>query len=165
MSEYKELYLPFYFSWGYMTEELTSAELGDLLRALINNYSERRVPSELPEKMRIIYKFMLDGAVRTHSSQRELSEKRRESANKRWAKSNEQNDANLCKPMQTDAINGNGKENVNENGNVNGNGNGNGNISKRSAEKATKRRYGNFDPEEAFNNALKRTYGETVKLD
>ena len=161
MSEYKELYLPFYFSWGYMTEELTNAELGDLLRALINNYSERRVPSELPEKMRIIYKFMLDGAVRTHSSQRELSEKRRESANKRWAKSNEQNDANLCKPMQTDAINGNGNENVNGNVNVNGNGN----IGKRSAEKATKRRYGDFDPEEAFNRALIRSYGETVKLD
>ena len=65
--------------------------------------------------------------------------------------------------MQTDAINGNGKENGNENVNVNVNGNGN--IGKRSAEKATKRRYGDFDPEEAFNRALKRTYGETVKLD
>ena len=43
--------------------------------------------------------------------------------------------ANLCKAVQSYAINGNGKENVNVNGNVNGNGN----ISRRSAEKRQKK--------------------------
>ena len=51
--------------------------------------------------------------------------------------------ANLCKAVQSYAINGNGKENGNENENgnvnVNVNGNGNGNISRRSAEKRQKK--------------------------
>ena len=127
MTEYKELYFPFYFTWRDMTSELTDSELGAILRALLDNFSERTVPAELSDKMRIIYKFMLDGAVRTHQGQRELSEKRRESANKRWSKNNMQNVANECKAMQDDAINGKGNENENENGNRNGNGYGNGN--------------------------------------
>ena len=167
MSEYKELYLPFFFSWGYMTEELTDTELGGLLRALLANYTERKVPEELSEKMRIIYKFMLDGAVRAHASQRDLSEKRRESANKRWAKAVDateckdmQNDANECKDMQGDAINGNG----NKNGNKNGNGNGYYNrcAEKRESEKV---RHGHFDPEEVYRRALERTYGKKLTSD
>lgn len=156
MSEYKELYLPFYFTWREMTEELSDSELGVILRALLDNYSEGKVPAELPDKMRIIYKFMLDSAQRTHQGQRDLSEKRRESANKRWAK-REGNDANECKTVQTDAINGN--INGNENGNVNVNGNGNGNS--RYAKATKKVRYGDFDAEEAFQKALARSYGES----
>ena len=167
MSEYKELYLPFFFSWGYMTEELSDTELGQLLRALLANYTERKVPEEFSEKMRVIYKFMLDGAVRAHASQRDLSEKRRESANKRWAKSSSnngeeeckhmQNDANECKSMQADAINGN--KNGNKNGNINGNGYYNRCAEKRENEKV---RYGHFDPEEAFRRAVERTYGKPI---
>mgnify|MGYP003310217221 CR=1 FL=1 len=74
-----------------MTEELSDGELGMLIRALLDNFFERRVPEQLPDKMRIIYKFMLDCAVRTHKGQRDLSEKRRESANKRWAKTDANN--------------------------------------------------------------------------
>jgi len=174
MSEYKELYLPFFFSWDYMTEELTDTELGQILRALLANYTERKVPDNLTDKMRIIYKFMLDGAVRAHASQRELSEKRRESANKRWAKSRSgssdeecksmQNDANGCKAIEEDAINGNGNKNGNKNGNINGNINGNGYYN-RFAQKneREKVRYGNFDPEEAFQRALERSYGKKLK--
>ena len=83
MTEYKEIYFPLYFNWREMTEELTDEEMGVLIRSLLDNFFERRVPVELPDKMRIIYKFMLDSALRTHKGQRELSEKRRESANKR----------------------------------------------------------------------------------
>ena len=157
MSEYKELYLPFYFTWREMTSELTDSELGEILRALLDNYAERRVPTELSEKMRIIYKFMLDGALRTHTSQRDLSEKRRESANTRWGK----NDANLCKSMQDDAIN----ENGNINGNINGNVNGDGNINQRSAREAKKERHGDFDPQDAFIKALERSYGKEAIAD
>ena len=161
MSEYKELYLPFYFTWREMTEELSDSELGEILRALLDNFAERRVPTELPEKMRIIYKFMLDGAVRTHQGQRELSEKRRESANKRWAKNDGSScNANECKSMQADAVNG--KENENGNGNGNGkiNGNGYGNGYSRYAKDTKKVRYGDFDADEAFMLALERSYGK-----
>lgn len=167
MSEYKELYLPFFFSWGYMTEELSDTELGQLLRALLANYTERKVPEEFSEKMRIIYKFMLDGAVRAHASQRDLSEKRRESANKRWAKTGDanvckdmQNDANECKAMQGDAINGNKNENIN--GNINGNGYYNRYAQKNEREKV---RYGNFDYEEVFRRAVERSYGKKPTSD
>ena len=161
MTEYKEIYIPVYFNWREMTAELSNEEMGVLIRALLDNFCERRVPDELPDKMRIIYKFMLDSAVRTHKGQRELSEKRRESANKRWGKADSK-DANECKAMQTDAINekGNEKGNVNVNGNGNGNGNGNENI--RCAKSAKKERYGDFDAEEAFRLALARSYGEDV---
>ena len=157
MSEYKEMYFPFYFSWRDMTEELSDEELGMILRALLDNFSERSVPDGLPDKMRIIYKFMLDSAVRTHKGQKELSEKRRESANKRWAK-REEGDANECKAMQSDAIKGNEKGNEKENVNVNVNGNGN--MKSRFAKSAKKERYGDFDAEEAFRIALARSYGE-----
>ena len=160
MAEYKELYFPFYFTWREMTAELTDSELGVILRALLDNFSERNVPAELSDKMRIIYKFMLDGAVRTHQGQRELSEKRRESAIKRWSKSDMQNDANGCKAMQDDAINGNGNGNENENRNGNGNGNGNGYKNNRFAKSVKKERYGDFDPEEALQKALERSYGK-----
>ncbi len=170
MSEYKELYLPFFFSWDYMTEELTDTELGQILRALLANYTERKVPDNLTDKMRIIYKFMLDGAVRAHASQRELSEKRRESANKRWAKSasassdeeckSMQNDASGCKAIEEDAINGNGNINGNKNGNINGNGYYNRFAQKNEREKV---RHGNFDPEEAFQRAVERSYGKKLK--
>ena len=155
MTEHKELYLPVYFSWREMTAELTDEEVGVIIRALLENFNERRVPEELPDKMRIIYKFMLDCAVRTHKGQRELSEKRRESANKRWGKT-EASDTKECKAMQTDAINVNGNEKENENVNVNVNGNGN----IRCAKSAKKVRYGDFDAEEAFRMALARSYGE-----
>ena len=161
MTEYKELYLPFYFTWRDMTEELSNDELGLIIRALLDNFFERRVPDELPDKMRIIYKFMLDSAVRTHKGQRELSEKRRESANKRWAKKDgteSEENASECKSMQRYAINENGKENGKENGNVNVNINGNGN--KRCAKEKEKTRYGDFDAEEAFQRALERSYGK-----
>ena len=158
MTEYKELYLPVYFSWREMTEELTNEELGIIMRALLDNFADRKTPPELPAQMRIIYKFMLDSAIRTHNSQRELSEKRRESANKRWAKA-DHSDANGCNAMQSDAVNvkGNVKGNVNEN--VNGNVNGNGNT--RYARATKKERYGDFDAEEAFRKALERSYGES----
>ena len=166
MTEYKELYFPIYFNWLEMTEELSDTELGILVRALLENFSERKVPKNLSDKMRIIYKFMLDSGARTHQGQRELSEKRRESANKRWAKrenTEEICNANACKPMQTDAINENEKENEKENENVNGNGNEkeNGNKNKRFAREAKKERYGDFDANEAFEKALLRTYGKT----
>lgn len=153
MTEYKELYLPVYFSWREMTEELTNEELGIIMRALLDNFFERKTPPELPAKMRIIYKFMLDSAIRTHKGQRELSEKRRESANKRWGKT-DTSDANECKAMQNDAIKGNVNVNENENVNVNGNGN------TRYARATKKVRYGDFDAEEAFQAALRRSYGE-----
>ncbi len=54
--------------------------------------------------------------------------------------------------MQTDAIN--------VNGNVNGNVNVNGNGYPRYAKATKKVRYGDFDPEEAFQKALERSYGE-----
>lgn len=154
MSEYKELYLPFYFTWRDMTEELSDEELGIILRALLDNFADRSVPDELPDKMKIIYKFMLDSAVRTHNGQRELSEKRRESANKRWSKCEKSlsDDANECKSMQTDAIKE--KENEKENENVNGKEKVNG-YSKQRARKS-KTRYADFDPEEAFQTAILR---------
>ncbi len=175
MSEYKEIYLPLYFSWREMTEELSNEELGMLVRALWDNFSKREIPSDLDPKMRIIYKLLLDGAVRTLQSQRELSEKRRESANRRWAKSstsdaNEckpmQNEANECGEMQSDAVNGNINGNKKENGNINGYGYGN--TYSRYAKKEQKVRHGNFDPMEAFKKALARSYpdedvDETVK--
>ena len=148
--------------------------------ALINNYTTRTVPDTLTDKIRIIYKFMLDSAVRTHRGQRELSEKRREAAFARWDKEkssyknaseckNMQNGANECKNMQADAVKGNG--NINENINVNENGKekGKGTESWRYAQNAKKEnkervRYGDFDPEEAFLNALKRSYGEDATI-
>lgn len=162
MSEYKEVYLPLYFSWRDMTEELSDGELGMLVRALWDNFSKREIPAGLDSKMRIIYKLLLDGAVRTLEGQRELSQKRRESANKRWSKSNEtiQNNANECKSLQSDAIKGD------ENGNIkeNGNGYGNENKNSRSAKKEQKVRYGDFDPMDAFRRALERSYpGEDVE--
>lgn len=177
MSEYKEIYLPLYFSWREMTEELSNEELGILLRALWDNFSKREVPSDLDPKMRIIYKLLLDGAVRTLANQRELSEKRRESANKRWAKSSN-SDANECKSMQNEASDSTQmqsdtvKENKNENKNVNVNENvygyGNGITYNPYSNKEQKARQGNFDPMEAFKKALKRSYpnedvDETVK--
>ena len=126
---------------------------------ILENFFERKTPPELPAKMRIIYKFMLDSAIRTHKGQRELSEKRRESANKRWAKTDTP-DANECKAMQTDAIKGNVNVNENVNVNVNGNVNGNGNGNTRCARATQKVRYGDFDAEEAFQAALRRSYGE-----
>ena len=166
MSDYKELYLPFYFTWRDMTEELSDEELGHLLRALLDNYSDRSVPPELPDKMRIIYKFMLDSALRTHKGQRELSEKRRESANKRWAKkenSNAEVYANECKAMQTDAIKGN--ENENENEKQNGYGYGNGKGYMRYAKDVKKLNEPHFDAEEAFMKALARSYGDISEED
>ncbi len=179
-NEYKELYLPFYFTWGYMTEELTNEELGLILRALIENYTTRTVPDTLPDKIRIIYKFMLDSAVRTHQGQRELSNRRREAALMRWDKEKSscknvsecksmQNGANECKSMQADAVKENGNINVNENINGNGKEKGKGTESWHYAQNTKKEnkekvRYGDFDPEEAFLNALKRSYGEDTTI-
>lgn len=163
MSEYKEIYLPLYFSWRDMTEELSNEELGVLVRALWDNFSKREIPSELDPKMRIIYKLLLDGAVRTLQSQRELSEKRRESANKRWAK-NASTDANECKSMQNEASECAGMQDDAVNGNINGNKNGNinvygyGNTYSRNTKKEQRVRQGNFDPMEAFKKALERSY-------
>lgn len=166
MSEYKEVYLPLYFSWRDMTEELSNEELGMLVRALWDNFSKREIPDGLDSKMRIIYKLLLDGAVRTLEGQRELSQKRRESANKRWSKSNDamQNCANESNAVQSDAIKGNRDVNGKENGNIYGDGEGNGNKSSRYAKKEQKIRYGDFDPMDAFRRALERSYpGEDVE--
>ena len=175
MSEYKELYLPFYFNWRDMTEELSDEELGIILRALLDNFADRSVPDELSDKMKIIYKFMLDSAVRTHTGQRELSEKRRESANKRWSKYEKgvSIDANECKSMQTDAIKEKEYENEKENEKENENENVNENENKKEKErekikeyfkeneKRGKRgnpRYSDYNPDDAFLNALARSY-------
>ena len=175
MSEYKEIYLPLYFSWRDMTEELSNEELGILLRALWDNFSKREVPKDLDPKMRIIYKLLLDGAVRTLANQRELSEKRRESANKRWSKSSN-SDTNECKSMQNEASDCNEmqsytvKENKNENKNVdvNGYGYGYGITYNTYSNKEQKAWLGNSDSMAAFKNALARSYSnensdETVK--
>ena len=158
MTEYKELYLPLFYNWYELTEELTNEEFGELVRALLINGKEGTVPDNLSKGMRIIYKLMLDSAKRAHASQRGLSQIRREAANKRWGKDSEeiQNDANGCKAMQSDAI-----RNKNENKNENKNGNGNGEMYSHSrARRETKKEsLGNFDTDYAFMKAIERTYG------
>ena len=166
MKEYKELYLPVFFNWFDMTEGLSDEEFGMVIRALISSELRGSAPDKLSPAARIAYAFMLDAAKRTHDGQKNLSQKRSESSNKRWHPNdaNEckdmQTDANECKPMQSHAINENENinENINENVNVNVNENEKGNRRSR-AKGQIKEQYGDFDTDYAFRKAIERTYG------
>lgn len=155
MSEYKELYLPLFYNWYELTEELTNEEFGELIRTLLLNARENKSAENLKGASKMAYNFMLDAAKRTNRNQEQLSEKRREAANKRWSSEkckSMQNDANECTSMHIkEEEKENNKEDVKEKENR---------YSHSRARRETKKEsLGNFDTDYAFMKAIERTYG------
>ena len=123
------LYLPVFFNWYEITKELSDEDFGILIRALLKDFSRGETDGrgneitdcgkEVGKHLRIVYKFMKDGASRTIESHRKAQEARREGGYRRWGKSEKEEQKEPPKP---------------------------------------KTRYGDFNPEEAFERALARGF-------
>lgn len=101
----KDLYMPIFYNSLELTESLSDAEFGQLVRMLLKKLGGREEPkvNALPPAPRMAYNFMLESAERI------VGRRGSESHQKKLAEA---------------------------------------------------KRHGNFDPKEAFERALERTYGK-----
>lgn len=82
----KNLYFPLFYEYLELTETLTNAEFGRLVRLLLSSVGGKLDKDEIQPKLRLPYSFMMDSAMRVFGRQKETSDRFREMANKRWEK-------------------------------------------------------------------------------
>lgn len=106
----------------------TNEQLGELFRALLH-YSAYGTDSDSNSfPIKLMYRILKKGIDQNFESYEEIKNKRRDAANKRWHKENEndtndykdmQSNANECKAMQSNTNNANTKTNTKTNTNTN----------------------------------------------
>lgn len=106
----------------------TNEQLGELFRALLH-YSAYGTDSDSNSfPIKLMYRILKKGIDQNFESYEEIKNKRRDAANKRWHKENEndtneykdmQSNANECKAMQSNTNNANTKTNTNTKTNIN----------------------------------------------
>ena len=108
MSEDRNLFLPLFYNTLEITESLSDAEFGVLVRELLRSRGKKEYAPRLPQNLILAYRFMMENATRVFGSWRFKNSGYRNSGGKK--------------------------------------------------ENSAPREMG-FDPEEAFEKALERTYG------
>ena len=106
----------------------TNEQLGELFRALLH-YSAYGTDSDSNSfPIKLMYRILKKGIDQNFENYEEVKNKRRDAANKRWHKENEndtneykdmQSNANECKAMQSNTNNANTKTNTNTKTNIN----------------------------------------------
>ena len=85
MSDYEKLFFPFHYKWLSMTKELSNADFGFLVRALLNAFiNEADEPDDLPKELVIPFRFIKDAAERVIEHKKKAGETGRRLAEKRW---------------------------------------------------------------------------------
>ncbi len=64
MTEEKNLFLPLFYNTLELTESLSNAEFGELVRELLRSGGKKEHAAALEPKLMLAYCFMLDGAIR-----------------------------------------------------------------------------------------------------
>ena len=64
MSDEKNLFFPVFYSAFEITHSLSNEEFGSVIRELLLSRGKKSYEPKLPPHLKIIYNFMLDGAIR-----------------------------------------------------------------------------------------------------
>jgi len=140
MKELTNLYFPIFYKWFDMTEEFSDAEFGALLRAIRRKLESGEDTDSLPLHIKVACNFIIDGAERVVMRQRDISERGRELAERRWNKGEEKSS-----PAPSDAKSG---------------GSAYENSSGHSRRNSNQPKFLSFDVDEAFTKAMERSYGK-----
>lgn len=85
MSDYEKLFFPFHYKWLSMTKELSDADFGILVRAVLGGFiTGTDEPEDLPKELVIPFRFIKDAAERVVEHRKKVGETGRRLAEKRW---------------------------------------------------------------------------------
>ena len=95
MSDYEKLFFQYHYKWLSMTKELSNADFGFLVRALLNAFiNEADEPDDLPKELVIPFRFIKDAAERVIEHKKKAGETGRRLAEKRWGERSGATDEN-----------------------------------------------------------------------